>query len=78
MIEDTCFLRDEEIVIICPNKRNFRTFTFTQINEDGYREYFCECCGFRRLFPVSLPDSRFENNGYGLIESTNNAALGLG
>ena len=77
MTEDTSFLTDDKIYIVCATTRKFETYNFVGCDDDGLRRYECQCgCGRNRIFPPSLPDSRYEDNGYGLIESTNRRAMG--
>ena len=77
MTEDIRFLTEDEIHIVCATTRKVETYKFIGFDEGGLRRYECQCgCGRNRIFPSSLPDSRYEDNGYGLIESTNKRAMG--
>jgi uncharacterized OB-fold protein len=75
MSEKTRFMTDDEIELICINTGRTETYNFVSIDEDGLRRYKCSDCGRERIFPASLPDSRFENDGYNLVEYTNKIAL---
>lgn len=78
MNEDTKFLTDNEIILICPTTKKHQRFIFIGIDEDGLRRYECQCgCGRNRVFPPSLPDERFEDGGRRLVEITNNRAMGI-
>ena len=76
-MEDTRFLTEDEITIVCINSRKLETFKFSHIGKGDFRIYNCQCgCGGIRIFPVSLPDNRYEDGGRNLIEVTNIIAMG--
>ena len=76
-MEDVSFLTEDEIKIVCATTHKTEIYKFIGCDEDGLRRYECQCgCGRSRIFPPSLPDSRYEFDGYRLVESTNRRAMG--